>query len=133
MTASKKDKGRVRRLPGTGCEHYLAGRCLYEERLNPGLDESRRCAAMQEWMREHDDFLNRAEAFGLDEQRAGELWSRKLERLSHLERDCPGFEPTGCAVLPECGRHLDGLCVSALPPCQGKCRHFKLLINEDKP
>lgn len=98
---------------------------MYEEWLNPGLNPHHQCEPIKIWMREHDTFLLRAEAFGLDEKTTSVLWRKKLGRLLQLERQCAHFAPTGCAGPPECARQLDGLCLAALPKCEGKCRYFK--------
>jgi hypothetical protein len=123
----------LRRLPGADCRFHHAGRCLYEEWLNPGLHDGYRCMAVKAWMREHDEFLRRAEAFHLDEPTAAAMWRRKMERLADLERTCPQFRPAGDVHPLECGWRMEDLCLAALPSCQGKCSHFKPMEDKAHP
>jgi hypothetical protein len=105
---------------------------MYEEWLNPGLNQDHRCMAIKTWEREHDDFLRRAEAFGLDEKTAAALWRKQMGRLVFLERQCARFTPDERACAPECALQRDGLCLAALPKCEGKCRYFKPAESKGK-
>lgn len=117
MTAS------IRRLPGHQCRYFARGRCLYEERLNPGYDRSLRCRVLLEWEASYDDFLLRAEAFRLGAATAAGLWENKIERLVEDIARCENFAPGGTEATG-CANALDELCVCALPPCPGRCRRF---------
>ena len=112
-------------LPAAACAYFLQGRCLYPERLNPGLNQAWRCVVWREWEAEFDDFLNRAEAFSLEDEAAGKLWARRQARLLAATRTCPDFvpggaDPVGCAF----GRDL--LCLGKLPACAGRCSSYRL-------
>ncbi|MGE4503884.1 MAG: hypothetical protein AB7D51_00930 [Desulfovibrionaceae bacterium] len=111
------------RLPGAGCRHFRRGRCAYEEDLNPGLHQEHACAVVRGWTNQLDEFHDRAEAMGLGEERAGELWRVRFGRMRPEMRACPGFAPG--AGPYECAHLDDRVCLSALPPCQGRCRRFQ--------
>ncbi|KAB1441180.1 hypothetical protein [Pseudodesulfovibrio senegalensis] len=115
----------VRRLPAGNCWYHRCGRCLYEERLNPGYRQSWRCVVLEDWERLFDDFLVRAEAFSLDQQAAGEMWARRFERIVRDRFDCTHYEHTVDVELPGCVYQYDNLCLLRLPRCQGRCRHYK--------
>lgn len=115
----------ITRLPGTGCRFYERGRCLYEERLNPGYHEEWRCAVLVRWEGVYEDFLRQAEAFGLTDAAASALWQRRFERLAAAPPECPRFQPGPTDELPGCALSTEGLCVLALPECAGQCQHFE--------
>jgi hypothetical protein len=115
----------VRRLPAASCEHFLSGRCLFEERLNPGLHREWQCAVLRAWEGEYDDVLSRADAFGLDPGAALRLWAQRAGRMGRPARICPdlapgGEEPLGCALAWEL------LCLRKVPACPGRCAHYRL-------
>jgi len=112
-------------LPGDVCHHHVRGRCLYEEHLNPGYSSAWRCRAISGWESAFDDFLVRAERFDLSQGQAASLWERRFIRMIR-SCDCDRYEPDGGADLPACVHVRDGLCCLALPPCPGRCRHFRL-------
>ncbi len=115
---------RIRRLPGTDCRHNVRGRCLYEERLNPGYHRDWRCRVVQGWEESYDDFLLRAEAFRLEAAAAAGLWESHVERMVRRGPQCRDFVPGGDGV-PGCSRALEELCLLRLPECSGRCRHFE--------
>lgn len=115
---------KVSRFPASACRHYESGRCLYEERLNPGLREPWRCRVLTEWERAYDDFLLRAEAFHLEPEKAVELWEARLERLMIQARQCPDFVDGPEGTATGCANELEGLCLVLLPRCEGHCRHY---------
>jgi|MTBAKSStandDraft_1061840.scaffolds.fasta_scaffold00103_97 hypothetical protein len=116
--------GLVTRLPGTGCAFFQRGRCLYEERLNPGYHDRFRCVILQGWESAYEDFLRQAEAFGLEESSASGLWQRRFERLAGAEPRCPEFQSSRDDELPGCVFAQEGLCLLALPLCEGQCPRF---------
>lgn len=128
---------KVLKFPGAGCRHYLHGRCLYEEHLNPGFRRSYRCGVLEGWEAQFESFVDRAEAFGIGQAQAGGLWSRRLEGLVSGARDCPDFLPPGQSVHAGydplgCARFLDGLCLVRLPRCEGVCpNHESAPLEQD--
>ena len=79
------------RHPDRGeCQFHMEGRCLYEERLNPGYHSGFRCRVLEEWEQAYDEFLGRVEAFGLDASALGPLWTRQFARLVRRQPNCAG-------------------------------------------
>lgn len=116
----------VVRLPASGCLSYHQGRCLYEEQLNPGLDSVLHCSVLTKWEGVYDDFLNRAESFGLDEKELARLWRLRFERLAEEVIDCSDFMPTLAEGLPECRHLFVDICLLRLPECAGHCKNYRL-------
>ena len=120
----------IKRLPGDGCTYYVRGRCLYEERLNPGYTQSWRCQVLKKWESKFDDFLARAEFFGVEQKAVPDLWDRQFQRMARDVFHCqmytyePGVEPPGCR------NQLDAICIHGLPKCYGRCRHYEIAIPE---
>ncbi|MBG0775864.1 MAG: hypothetical protein H0S85_05445 [Desulfovibrionaceae bacterium] len=136
-------------MPGVHCAHYARGRCLREERSNPGLDESLRCTVLAGWVEALDSFVNQADRFGLDEDTAVAIWQRRLEDLLRRGPQCPNFvcgpycdwPGAPCAPGDEdadaagaddqtqvafaCAHSLNELCLLSLPRCAGVCAHFR--------
>ncbi|WFS64118.1 hypothetical protein LF599_08160 [Pseudodesulfovibrio thermohalotolerans] len=121
---------KISRLPGTDCRHHLNGRCLYEEWLNPGYTKSWRCQVTARWESSFDDFLRRAEFFGVAEDAAPDLWGRQFQRMARETFHCGMYKYRPGAPVPGCGHHLDGVCVMGLPRCSGRCRHYSLNTDE---
>jgi len=121
----------VKRLPGDGCRHHTNQRCLYEEHLNPGYGTSWRCRVLMRWETAFDEFLERAEAFNVAQDAVPDLWGRKFERMARQAFDCEEYVFVQGGEAPACAHILDGLCHLALPPCEGRCRHFAMKNNED--
>jgi len=115
---------KIRRLPGKSCVYYKSGRCLYEERLNPGFHRQWRCKILLRWEAAYDNFLLQADIFNLDQETATRIWEERLRRLMRSGRKCPDFilggddEITGCASL------FGSLCLKLLPLCDGQCRLY---------
>lgn len=114
----------VSHLPAAACVFRVQGRCLYPERLNPGLNRAWRCAVWAEWEADFDAFLHRAEAFALEDGQAGRLWARRQARLLAAVRTCPDFVPGGEGPVG-CGRGLDLVCLGRLPACAGRCHNYR--------
>ncbi|UJX40276.1 hypothetical protein K9F62_16450 [Desulfovibrio sp. JY] len=111
-------------LPGLGCRHYLLGRCLYEEHVNPGLDQGFRCRVLTRLGRAFDDFLVRAEAMGLTEEQAGRVWRSRFPETLTREGSCRDYLPGDTTSFPDCANAAGELCLLALPACPGRCRRF---------
>jgi hypothetical protein len=112
-------------MPGDACRHHTRGRCLYEEHLNPGYCSLWQCRAFAHWESAFDDFLARAELFGLEQERVASLWERRFARIAHAF-DCDRYSACTGADTPVCIHARDGLCRLALPVCEGRCRHYRL-------
>lgn len=115
----------IKRLPGDGCRHNRSGRCLYEEHLNPGYDPRYRCRVLARWESAFDDFLERAELFGVEQKAVPDLWSRQFRRMARKTFRCGEYEYHAEADIPACLHVEDGLCLLGLPVCDGRCRHFR--------
>lgn len=115
---------RFHHLPAAACALNASGRCLYPERLNPGLEQGWRCVVWIRWEADFDAFLHRAEAFDLDEEAAGLLWAKRQARLLATARSCPDFIPGGEGPVG-CRRGRDMLCLDKLPACPGRCEHYR--------
>lgn len=114
---------RIRRLPGNDCHHFVHGRCLYEEHLNPGYNRRWRCSVLLSWEDSYDDFLLRAEAFQLEAATAAGLWEGRIERLVEAAPGCGDFVSGGDGATG-CANAVSELCLAALPVCEGRCRKF---------
>lgn len=125
----------VRKMSGSHCRYYVAGRCLYSERLNPGYDESFRCRFLILWEEEFDAFLDRAEAFALGQDELAALWERRFERLQNGSRGCDDYRYCESGGDQGCINGHGDVCLLALPLCEGRCRHFALpgIGNEFDP
>ncbi len=117
-------KGRVIRFPGAGCAHFENGRCLYEERLNPGLDKALRCVILNRLERAYDDFLRQADIFELGEGEALRIWEDRFSRLVGQQSDCQDYLPGDNENFLGCVFALGDLCLKAFPPCGGQCPRF---------
>ncbi|MGL1862563.1 MAG: hypothetical protein OCC46_08585 [Pseudodesulfovibrio sp.] len=120
----------VTRLPGHGCNHHDSKRCLYQENLNPGYATSWRCRVLLHWEDAFDEFLARAESFGLSQHAVPGLWERKFERMARETFNCADYVFFNGADVPGCGHARDGLCHIALPDCEGRCRHYAVDTKE---
>lgn len=116
--------GRLARLPGEGCPHCRAGRCLYEERLNPGLREANRCAVLNRLCRAFDDFVLRADNLGLTDEQAEALWQARFPATLAKEGNCQDYLPDDTTSFPDCVHAAGDLCLLALPLCPGRCPRY---------
>ncbi|NJB66642.1 hypothetical protein GGQ74_000282 [Desulfobaculum xiamenense] len=119
------ENNNIRRLPGDRCMYFRMGRCLYEEMANPGYHERFRCSMLSNLENAYDDFLDRAEAFNLDEELAGRIWQTFLERFVRTGIDCPDYVPGEWEGVAGCALALGFLCLKALPECEGQCSRFR--------
>ncbi|MCJ2163699.1 MULTISPECIES: hypothetical protein [unclassified Pseudodesulfovibrio] len=123
--------GRITRLPGDGCRYCLNGRCLYEEQLNPGYTQSWRCQVTARWESAYDDFLSRADCFGVEESAVPDIWARQFQRMARDVFHCQRYLYDHGAQAPACLNHLHGVCIVALPKCEGRCRHYLAETDEE--
>lgn len=123
--------GDITRLPGQGCRHHAGGHCLYEERLNPGYAQHWRCRVLARWEAAFDDFLGRAEVFGVEQSAVPDLWERQFERLAREAFDCEQYVYSHGEDAPACLHAVDGVCRLALPVCEGRCRHHERYIEPE--
>lgn len=121
----------VERMSGEKCSYHTSGFCLYEEYLNPGFEACWRCRVLANWESAFDEFLARAEKFGVTQDVAPELWARQFERLAREAFACERYEYGQTTEMPGCRHILDGICRILLPSCEGRCRHFKIYQPED--
>lgn len=144
-TEDKAPSAKVTRFPGTHCTYHDQGRCLYEERRNPGHVQERRCRVLASMVSVYDRFLDRAEAFDLEERFALGVLERRLREVMLPAVPCPDFvpvvardelRPLGTARLHQygasaplgetlpCVHALEDFCRLALPRCEGVCERF---------
>lgn len=122
MNSSSK----VKRLPGSCCFYFRKGRCLYDEMLNPGYQERFRCRVLRQWEDAYDEFLDRAEAFHLDEAQSSRIWAVRLEKMSDLASQCPLYEARESFGEFVCAKAFGFLCLDEFPVCEGRCQRFLL-------
>ncbi|GAB6035981.1 hypothetical protein JCM15519_05400 [Fundidesulfovibrio butyratiphilus] len=123
--------GPVLRLPGVNCRHYAYGRCLYEEHLNPGYDQSVRCEALARLVSAYDDFLRRCEALGLSEKRVAELLNERLASLGGQETCCHAGPRGATNLLEGCEHSCQDVCLLKMPRCPGQCPNY--VLQRTKP
>ena len=122
----------VKRLPGDGCRHHENGRCLYEEHLNPGYDSRLRCTVLSRWESAFDDFLVRAELFGVEQNAVPDLWDLQFRRVARKAFQCEEYEYHAHGDAPACIHAFGGLCRLRLPRCEGRCRHYRMEEFEEQ-
>lgn len=113
------------------CRFYAQGACARGEILNPGLEERHLCARLAKWMREWDDFLDRADSFGLSEDLASRIWNARKYKLAAAPELCPPESFCGISAgkhppdTPAQCRHMrQGACLLTMPRCRGICEHY---------
>ena len=113
----------VNSLPA--CGHRHGERCLWPEHLNPGLRADFHCARLEMLVRDFDAFLDRAEAFGLDDAQMERI--RRAAPGKTLPRSgCPlqkreETATTAATAVADCAFFLQGLCLQRLPVCTTPC------------
>ncbi|MGX7948402.1 hypothetical protein [Oleidesulfovibrio alaskensis] len=137
--------GTVCRMPGVACDFYVSGHCLYEEELNPGLDESFHCTEIVRIVAAYEELMNRADGFNLSGDKAFNVIFRLMEGVPPAGSACEEYRPEvgcrgcgGCAGeeddgAPEsidCTHSLGGLCILRLPACEGVCRRFRFRTEQ---
>lgn len=122
-------------MPGINCVHHLQGRCLLEERRNPGLNSEWQCQVLGEWENAYDQFLNQAENFQLDLETATRIWAGRLGSMLRKPTPCQHYQrgpESGNAGKSDqdedvlgCVHGWAGLCLLVMPLCNGICRHYE--------
>ena len=112
------------------CRYFRRGVCLYAERRNPGRDESLHCAVISGLVRDWDAFLDRAEAFRLDEKDASAIWNRLAEKKLSAPALCPKQQDLTrpCDLVGDfvsCSYLEDGLCLLLFPRCAQRCAYYE--------
>lgn len=140
--------GHVLSFPGHSCRFYASGRCLYEERMNPGLEQRWRCRVLHAWAEAYDQLLDQAEVFSLEDEMAMAIWRKRMVELAPPGQWCadyiyapdqdPPFAPLNVSWNPyqemvtvECLHGVEDMCVNALPICHGVCPSFAPRAGED--
>lgn len=118
---------RLLRMPGDTCRFFVAGRCMYEESLNPGLRAEYSCTVLRTLEGRFDEFVVRGEILGLTSEEAGRIWEHRMSQALNIDWDCANFN----ALQDDAGdilcRHfMEGVCVLRLPHCLGRCRRHEL-------
>lgn len=114
-------------FPAYRCRFYSYGVCLHEELVNPDLREEYRCRRLAVLVRDWDEFINRADAFGLSEEEAARIWEERFHRNLDSDAACPHMRPDfreGGDVLLDCRSLYRNACLLLMPSCQGRCEHF---------
>lgn len=124
--------------PGNACAFYVAGVCFYPEAVNPGYDPAYRCRRLLRLTERWDDFIDRAEAFGLSEEMAGRIWNAREHGQLYSRKRCPAAWPLVSseppALLPPdeegealgCAHLWQGTCLLTLPRCEGVCMRYRV-------
>jgi len=112
------------RMPGIGCRFYAHAHCLLEEIRNPGYDASCMCTVLKKLEDHFEDFVDRADKFGIEELTAAMIWPRFSDRAL-LENQCPDFLPGPEAGRGECLYLYENACVLRFPQCPGRCTRFE--------
>lgn len=121
----------VSHMSGRTCAHHVNGRCIYDEYMNPGYDKKTGCKVLDGWEQAFDDFIDRAEAFRLEDEKALGMWENYMERLPAANTACPDFMAASAQPV-SCVHRLGRLCLPAMPPCAGRCSkyvHFQTVKN----
>jgi len=126
---SDATRGALVRFPAVGCRFFHSGRCLFEELLNPGLHTEWRCLVLARWESVYDEFIDRAENFGLSESELGALWHKRFERLADEAVPCEDLRAGDGESMPECRYLQEDICLLRLPVCAGQCERFRLREN----
>ena len=127
-------------FPGHACRFYIQGACFYEEALRPGSAPEFRCGPLLRLIERWDDFIDRAEAFGLSEEAAGRIWNARREGEPPLWNQCLSVQTPTPAVRDSrradesyaseesfaCPHLKSGCCLLALPRCNGVCERHSI-------
>ncbi|TIH18559.1 hypothetical protein D0S45_04905 [Marinifilum sp. JC120] len=116
---------KVTKMPGRMCRFYKNGRCLFEEKLNPGYNRQYRCRVMIDLEGEYDKLLLQAENFNLDAKAFGDLWEQRIEEHLKFTVVCRNMVPCEEEDGSFCSAIHDRVCLFELPECEGVCSRFK--------
>ncbi|MGX9366485.1 hypothetical protein ACTVJH_10660 [Desulfoplanes sp. PS50] len=112
------------RMPGIGCRFYVYGHCIYEEVQNPGYDATCICTVLKKLESQFEDFVDRAEAFGIEPLTAAMIWPRFGDRIC-VETICSQYAPDSEKRSDECRYRYDNACILLFPTCSGRCSRFE--------
>ena len=73
--------------PGHACVFSIQGVCVHPQTALPGPAHG--CARLARLLERWDDFLDRAEAFGLSEETAARIWSARMNGFVLRRKECP--------------------------------------------
>lgn len=103
--------------------------------MNPGDNDEWACSEVTRFMREYDEFIDRADRFSLDDDKATRLWEGYVDELPPAGAMCSAYNPVCCSDecgqssdndnLTDCYYELNLICVIKLPVCAGVCRRYK--------
>lgn len=87
------------------------------------------CRHIYGFMREWDEFLDRAEAFALDEKTASSIWERIAEKKLSRPASCPGGRGDSSRQgqirdFVDCPDLAEGICLLTLPRCVEVCSSY---------
>ena len=116
---------KVTKMPGRMCRFYQNGRCLYEEKLNPGYIREWRCRVLKDLEGEYDKLLLQADNFHLDEQAFRDLWEQRIEEHLKSTVVCRKMVPRDDEGFPFCAALFEEVCLFEQPECEGVCSRFK--------
>ena len=114
-------------FPAPGCVFSRHGFCLREEEENPGYHTGYACRRLAAFVRQWDDFLDRAEAFHLSERTAAAIWNARRHVLQAPPSWCPPENATRePQELVRCCYFHHGACAATMPRCVGgECSLYK--------
>ena len=156
-------------LPGHACAFYIRGVCVHPQAAkagpaHPGPAHSgtahsgpahsgpahsgpaHHCVRLAQLLERWDDFLDRAEAFGLSEETAARIWSARMNGFVLRRKECPSPARFPAAAAPPryaegvegaedaedaegealgCPHLWQGACLLALPECRGVCAQYR--------
>ncbi|MEZ6851983.1 hypothetical protein [Halodesulfovibrio aestuarii] len=104
---------------------------MYEEHVNPGDHIEWTCSEITRFMQEYDEFVDRADRFSLDDDRAARLWESHEAELPPAGALCSAYSSDMCKQcaggdnLTDCCYELNLICILKLPVCAGVCRRYK--------
>ncbi|MDL2316385.1 hypothetical protein LJC59_04820 [Desulfovibrio sp. OttesenSCG-928-A18] len=120
-------------FPPVACRFYIHGACLYAEARNPGLEVRFLCARLSRLMEQWDDFLDRAEAFGLNERLALRIWTERRSLAPPSRNLCPAESAAPARVfvsddedISACPHLHQVSCLLLLPRCTERCERYLL-------
>lgn len=122
---------KITRMPGGDCRFFRQGRCLYEERLNPGYHGQWRCGVVRRLEDDYDDFVYRAERFDILDKTAGAIWEKRFKEMIEAGPTCPRLGGQGESFM-DCTWLAGDICLLELPECSGICRRFEPGGTEDQ-
>jgi len=115
-------------FPARRCVHCVRNRCVLSLERDPAYHEKWRCLVVSSWDRALEESMDRADAFGLDQERSVKHCMESLDRQAGTEA-CARFSPAEKASEKNAlgCRHLwKDTCLLLAPLCPGACPRFTL-------